>query len=184
LDNLTVFLIAIGLAMDTLAVNLGVGTQAGISRRSIFRLALHFGIFQGLMTLIGWVAGSLVSHFITSIDHWIILGLLLWVGIRMILSGFGKTTEPTLPDPSRGKYLVMLSVATSLDALAIGISFSFLEGNILIASLIIALVSFLLSLAGGFLGRRLGIAFGKKMEIIGGVILIGIGIRILISHLT
>ena len=184
MDNLTVFLIAVGLAMDTLAVNLGVGTQAGISKRSIFRLAFHFGIFQGLMTFIGWAAGSFIARYITTIDHWIILVLLLWVGVRMIRSGLSKSEEKLLPDPSRGKYLVMLSVATSLDALAIGISFSFLEGNIVIASLIIGFVSFLLSLAGGSLGKTLGTAFGKKMEIVGGIILISIGIRILITHLT
>ena len=184
MDTLTVFFIAVGLAMDTLAVNLGVGTQAGISRRSIFRLAFHFGIFQGLMTLIGWVAGSFVAHYITNFDHWVIFALLLWIGIRMIRSGLGKTEETLLPDPSRGKYLVMLSLATSLDALAVGIGFSLMEGNILTASLIIAVVSFLLSLTGGFLGKTLGTAFGKKMEIIGGAILISIGLRILISHLS
>lgn len=184
MDTITVLFIAIGLAMDTLAVNLGVGTQEGISRRSIFRLAMHFGIFQGLMTLIGWAAGSFVARYITGIDHWIILGLLLWIGIRMIRSGLSKTEEPLLPDPSRGRYLVMLSVATSLDALAIGIGFSLMTGNIIVASFIIALVSFLLSLAGGLLGKTLGIAFGKKMEIIGGLILITIGVRTLITHLT
>ncbi len=184
MDTLTVFFIAVGLAMDTLAVNLGVGTQAGISRRSIFRLAFHFGIFQGLMTFIGWVAGSFVAHYITNFDHWVIFALLLWIGIRMIRSGLGKTEEILLPDPSRGKYLVMLSLATSLDALAVGIGFSLMDGSILTSSLIIAAVSFLLSLTGGFLGKTLGTAFGKKMEIVGGAILISIGLRILISHLS
>jgi putative Mn2+ efflux pump MntP len=102
----------------------------------------------------------------------------------MIRSGLGKTEETRLPDPSRGKYLVMLSLATSLDALAVGIGFSLMEGNILTASLIIAVVSFMLSLTGGFLGKTLGTAFGKKMEIVGGAILISIGLRILISHLS
>lgn len=184
MDTLNIFFVAIGLAMDAMAVNVGVGTHAGISKRSIFRLAFHFGIFQGLMTLLGWLAGSLVARYIASIDHWIIFGLLFWIGIRMIRSGLNPSEESSLPDPSHGKYMVMLSIATSLDALAVGIGFSLLQGNILNASLIIALVSFSLSLAGGYLGRRLGIAFGRKMEIVGGAILISIGLRILISHLT
>jgi putative Mn2+ efflux pump MntP len=184
MDILSLLLIAIGLAMDVFAVSLGVGTSRfGNSKRTIFRLAFHFGLFQGGMTFLGWLAGTQIANWIAGFDHWIAFGLLSFVGIRMIKSGLNSNEESHPVDPSRGMTLVMLSIATSLDALAVGLSLAFLDSNIRLASLIIGVVSLLLSLVGTIFGSTLGDRFGKRMEIIGGVLLIGIGLRIIFTHL-
>jgi manganese efflux pump family protein len=181
----TIFLIAIGLAMDCFAVSLGVGTAGtAVGARPTFRLFFHFGLFQAGMTLLGWLAGKTVVTYIASIDHWVAFGLLLFVGVRMLHGGLRKDTDsPSIPDPSRGLTLVMLSVATSIDALAVGLSLALLSVNVFWAALLIGLVSAVLSLVGLLLGNQLGIRFGKSMEVVGGLILIGIGLRVLITHL-
>jgi len=181
----TIFLIAIGLAMDCFAVSLGVGTAGtATGPRATFRLFFHFGLFQAGMTLLGWLAGKTVVTYISSIDHWVAFGLLAFVGVRMIRGGLQKAgEEPAIPDPSRGMTLVMLSVATSIDALAVGLSLALLEVNVVWAALLIGGVSAVLSLVGLLLGNQLGLRFGKSMEILGGIILISIGLRVLITHL-
>jgi putative Mn2+ efflux pump MntP len=181
----TIFLIAIGLAMDCFAVSLGVGTAGtATGLRPTFRLFFHFGLFQAGMTLLGWLAGKTVVTYISTLDHWVAFGLLAFVGGRMIYGGLRKEgEEPAIPDPSRGMTLVMLSVATSIDALAVGLSLAVLHVNVLWAALLIGGVSAVLSLVGLLLGNQLGMRFGKTMELIGGVILIGIGLRVLITHL-
>jgi putative Mn2+ efflux pump MntP len=181
----TIFLIAIGLAMDCFAVSLGVGTAGtALGLRPTFRLFFHFGLFQAGMTLLGWLAGKTLVNYISSLDHWVAFGLLLFVGVRMIRGGLRKVgEEPAIPDPSRGLTLVMLSIATSIDALAVGLSLALLSVNVIWAALLIGGVSATLSLVGLLLGNQLGIRFGKSMEIIGGIILITIGLRVLITHL-
>jgi len=181
----TIFLIAIGLAMDCFAVSLGVGTAGtATGPRPTFRLFFHFGLFQAGMTLLGYLAGKTVVTYISAIDHWVAFGLLVFVGVRMIRGGLRKEgEEPTIPDPSRGLTLVMLSIATSIDALAVGLSLALLDVNVFWSALLIGGVSASLSLVGLTLGNQLGIRFGKTMEVIGGVILIGIGMRVLITHL-
>jgi len=182
---LTILVIAFGLAMDSFAVSLGVGT-AGRAQdlRSKVRLAFHLAFFQGLMTLLGWLAGSTIIRYISSIDHWIAFGLLAYVGGKMIRSGLNPGEDQyDQVDPSRGKTLILLSTATSIDALAVGLSMALLHEPILLSAVVIGLVTFILSGFGVTAGGRLKEAFGKKMEILGGVILIGIGLRILIGHL-
>jgi putative Mn2+ efflux pump MntP len=181
----TIFLIAIGLAMDCFAVSLGVGTAGtATGPRPTFRLFFHFGLFQAGMTLLGYLAGKTVVTYISAIDHWVAFGLLAFVGVRMIRGGLREEgEEPAIPDPSRGMTLVMLSVATSIDALAVGLSLALLDVNVLWSALLIGGVSAVLSLVGLTLGNQLGMRFGKTMEVIGGVILIGIGLRVLITHL-
>jgi putative Mn2+ efflux pump MntP len=181
----TIFLISIGLAMDCFAVSLGVGTAGTATGvRPTFRLFYHFGLFQGGMTLLGWLAGKTVVTYIASVDHWVAFGLLVFVGVRMLRSGLQKDGEtPAIPDPSRGLTLVMLSVATSIDALAVGLSLALLSVNVLWAALLIGGVSAVLSLVGLTLGNQLGLRFGKSMEVLGGVILIVIGLRVVITHL-
>lgn len=177
-------MIALGLAMDCFAVSLGIGTGAAKKTpRSIFRLAFHFGIFQGGMALIGWLAGSRIVNFISSFDHWVAFALLAWVGGRMIWESFSTEEKKESADPTRGHMLVILSLATSIDALAVGLSLAMMDGSMTGAILIIGVVSFLLSVAGNLLGNRLGEKFGRRMELLGGLILIGIGIRLVISHL-
>jgi putative Mn2+ efflux pump MntP len=184
MDFLTVLLIAVGLAMDAFAVSLGIGTlERCSSARARFRLAFHFGLFQFIMPIIGWTAGSTVSRWIAPIDHWIALALLSYVGVNMIRSGFNTEKESYTRDPSRGRTLVLLAVATSIDALAVGLSLAMLDVAIITPSIVIGVVTYSLSMVGLFAGNQLGVKFGKRMEILGGIILIGIGVRIVITHI-
>ncbi|MHB8087232.1 MAG: manganese efflux pump MntP [Anaerolineaceae bacterium] len=184
MDSITIFLIALGLAMDCFAVALGIGcSPTPKDFRTYFRIAFHFGLFQGGMTFLGWLGGSTIAHLISNFDHWIAFGLLAFVGARMIRESLSKNEEEDPCNPSRGKTLIMLSVATSIDALAVGLSLALVEGSILVSSLVIGFTSLLLSVLGLFIGGRLGCKFGKRMELIGGLVLIGIGFRVLLSHL-
>jgi putative Mn2+ efflux pump MntP len=180
-----ILLIAIGLAMDCFAVSLGVGTSPiPLSRRLVFRITYHFGLFQGGMTLIGWLAGSFVVSLIAPYDHWLAFALLGYVATKMIIEGLQPDgRHQYVRDPSRGKSLIMLSVATSIDALAIGLSFALLQVNIWLSSLTIGLASSGLSLAGLLIGNGLSQRFGKRVEILGGFVLLFIGLRILYTHL-
>jgi putative Mn2+ efflux pump MntP len=181
---LEVLLIAISMSMDAFAVCLGAGAQSRTGgARPVFRLAFHFGFFQFLMPVIGWFAGTTVVHYISAYDHWVAFGLLAFVGIRMIRSGFETGEREQKNDPSRGWTLVLLALATSIDALAIGFSLALVGVTIWYPAVVIGVVTGLVSWLGIFLGNRLGQKFGKRMEIIGGVILILIGVRILLSHL-
>jgi len=184
MDILTILLIAIGMAMDAFAVSLGIGTtERSKSARARFRLAFHFGLFQFFMPIIGWVAGSTISGWIAPIDHWIAFFLLAYVGWNMIRSGFNPEKESYTQDPSRGRTLVVLAIATSIDALAIGLSLAMLEVAIITPSIVIGIVTYSLSMVGLFAGNKLGEKFGKRMEMLGGIILIGIGLRVVITHL-
>ncbi len=177
--------IAVGLALDAFAVSLAAGAAghaAGL--RPTFRLSFHFGLFQFLMPVLGWYAGSLVAHQVTVIDHWVAFGLLVWVGARMIRSGLHPDPSRVRADMSRGWTLVSLSVATSLDALTIGLSLAILGVGIWYPSAVIGVVTGGLCLAGLRLGGRLGSRFGSRMEVVGGGMLALIGLRILISGLA
>jgi manganese efflux pump family protein len=179
-----ILLIAVSMAMDAFAVCLGAGAQARTSGpRSGFRLSFHFGLFQFLMPVIGWFAGTTIVRFISAYDHWVAFALLVFVGIRMIRSGIGPNGEEQKSDPSRGWNLVLLAFATSIDALAIGFSLGLVGVVIWYPAVVIGVVTGLISWLGIFLGNRLGQKFGKRMEIFGGIVLILIGIRILLSHL-
>jgi len=181
---LTALLIAIGLAMDAFAVSLGIGTaRQAESSRAKFRLAFHFGFFQGGMTVVGWLLGSTIAGFISDFDHWLAMGLLAYVGVGMIRTGLNPDADGFLVDPSRGRILMVLCVATSIDAMAVGFSMAFLDTPLLSAAMLIGVVTYLLSMIGLAAGDRLGLKFGKKMEILGGLILIFIGIRIVVTHL-
>jgi putative Mn2+ efflux pump MntP len=176
--------IAVGLAMDAFAVSLAAGAS-GRARgpRAAFRLSFHFGLFQFFMPVIGWFAGYRIAPLVSAVDHWIALALLSLVGIRMIHSGLGS--EEGLPrDPSRGMTLVTLSVATSIDALAVGFSLAMLNVAIWYPSVTIGLVTGSLSLVGLALGKRLSARFGQRTAVAGGILLILIGLRIVFVHLT
>jgi putative Mn2+ efflux pump MntP len=181
---LTAFFIALGLAMDAFAVSLGIGTtgqaQDGHAR---FRLSFHFGFFQFGMTIVGWLAGSTISRWIEGIDHWVALILLLYVGLNMIRSGLNPDCECYPCDPSRGKTLMMLCVATSLDALAVGLSMAMLRTPVLLPSILIGVVASSLSIIGLHAGGKMQEAFGKRMEVLGGLILVGIGVRVVLNAL-
>jgi manganese efflux pump family protein len=180
-----ILFIAVGLAMDAFAVSICAGTNKLTSgRRPTFRLSFHFGLFQFMMPVIGWFLGTGIQSYISDYDHWIVFVLLSFVGIKMIKSGFDRNSNSKNGDLSKGMNLIFISVATSIDALAVGISFAVLQTEIWFPSIIIGIVTAGLSVAGVQLGNKLGTKFGKKMEIIGGIILILIGIRILVSHFT
>ncbi len=185
MDFADIIIIAVGLAMDAFAVALGVGTGGrSVGPRATFRLSFHFGLFQFLMPVIGWFLGVGVSSLIASFDHWIAFGLLGFVGARMVWSGFDADGESYRGDPTRKWSLVVLSVATSIDALAVGLSFAMLHVRIWYPSVVIGIVAAALTFVGMRVGSRLGVAFGKRMEIVGGLVLIAIGIRVLAAHLA
>ena len=181
---LDTLLLAFALAMDASAVSLGIGT-AGYARsaRPIFRISFHFGLFQGLMTLLGWFAGTGLERLIAGVDHWIAVVLLGFIGVRMIVSGLDPRPEARSIDPTRGLTMVVLSIATSIDAAAAGLSLAILGDPIILPVIAIAVVTGGLSLAALTTGRQLGEAFGKRMEILGGIVLLFIGFRILLTHL-
>jgi len=183
MEHLTTIFIGIGLAMDAFTVSLGIGTgrQANYQRAK-FRLIFHFGFFQAAMTVLGWFAGSSVAQYIRGFDHWIAMALLAYVGGNMILSGLNPEGETYLSDPSKGRLLIMLSIATSIDAMAVGLSLAMLNEPWLIPAIIIGIVTWTLCAVGLLAGDKLGQKFGKRMEILGGLILIGIGLRVLITH--
>jgi len=184
MESVQVILIAIGLAMDAFAVSLAAGSLEEVrGGRAAFRLSFHFGLFQFLMPVIGWYAGSTVVTFIESVDHWIAFGLLAYVGVRMIRSGMASASPSFRGDPSRGTTLVILSLATSIDALAVGLSLAMIQVSVWYPSAVIGTVTAALSLVGVRMGNRLGERFGKRMGIAGGVILNVIGLRILLDHL-
>jgi putative Mn2+ efflux pump MntP len=181
--NLEAILIAVGLGMDTFAVGVGSGTvfQAPL-KRSAFRLSFHFGLFQSLLFLAGYFAGAGIVEAIAAWSHYVALVLLVFVGFRMIWEGIaGRDPETRPADPSRGWRLVVLSVATSIDALAVGLSFGILAREVLAPAILIGGVSCAMTLAGIFLGRRLQGRFGGFAEILGGLILIGIGVKIFLK---
>ena len=177
--------LAVGLALDAFAVSLAAGAAGhAAGPRPAFRLAFHFGLFQFMMPVLGWYAGSLVAARIAAADHWVAFGLLLWVGVRMIRSGRDPDPAPVRADMSRGWTLVGLSVATSIDALAVGLSLAMLGVAIWYPSAVIGVVTCVLSLVGLRMGGRLGARFGQRAELVGGGVLILIGLRILVVHLT
>ncbi len=176
--------VAVGLAMDAFAVSLGIGTsQVANKPRPLFRLSFHMGLFQGLMTFLGWLAGSTIAGYISAVDHWVALALLAFVGIRMIRSGLDPENNLHKTDPSRGGTLIVICIATSIDAMAVGIGLAMLKTEIIFPSLIIAVVTLGLSLFGLLAGNSLGEKFGKRMEILGGLILLSIGLQIVYTHL-
>lgn len=179
-----ILMIAVGLAMDAFAVSLGVGTSGrAVGGRAAFRLSFHFGLFQFMMPVMGWFLGRGIAPLISSVDDWIAFGLLVFVGVRMIRAGLDEDGEVYTTDPSRGFTLVLLAVATSIDALAIGLSLGMLQVKIWYPSVIIGVVTSGLSLFGLRVGTRLGARFGKHMEIVGGTLLSLLGLRILLLHL-
>jgi len=180
----TIVVIAVGLAMDAFAVSIVSGSAyKQLHVRHALRMAAFFGGFQAFMPLIGSMAGLSFKDYITGFDHWIAFCLLIAVGAKMIYESFKiKSVEENL-DPSNIFVLLALSVATSIDALAIGITLSLITHSIGIAVTIIGLVTFVLSYLGVVIGKKFGHFFENKIEIFGGLILIAIGIKILIQHL-
>lgn len=175
--------IAVGLAMDAFAVAIAAGIKlAPVGRRQTFRLAFHFGLFQAMMPLLGWMAGASIAAHIHAVDHWMAFALLGYVGIKMLWES-RREKSAAASDPTRGWMLVGLSVATSIDALAVGLSMALLEVSIWIPSLVIGLVAAAFTTVGILGGSRLGRRWGRLAEAAGGCVLLAIGVKVLADHL-
>jgi len=184
LDFISILLIAIGLSADCFAVAVSGGISMGrVTRFQVLRTAFTFGAFQALMPVLGWLGGRTIVDLIADYDHWIAFGLLFIVGGRMVWEAFHSSGEEKNIDITRGALLLVLAFATSIDALAVGLTFAFLRVNIWQAALTIGAVAFLITITGFLVGKKAGKFLGKRVEAIGGVVLIGIGLRILLTHL-
>jgi len=178
--------IALALAMDAFAVSVGLSvSQQGLSKTQIFRLASSFGFFQFLMPLLGWLAGQTVLEAIETVDHWVAFGLLFLIGSKMIFESFrGQDKEnKSKGDQTRGFVFLLLSVATSIDALAVGLSFAALGQTVFFPAAVFGVVAFLMTVVGAKIGPFFGRAVGKRAELLGGAVLIFIGAKILLDHL-
>jgi len=183
MDWVTVVLIAVGLAIDAFAVSIAKGITVNRDRRRTgLLLAGLFGGFQMLMPAVGWAAGYNLRDIIMGVDHWIAFGLLSFIGAKMIYDST-KKDDAKDGETVRLHTALTLAVATSIDALMVGLSFAFLETSILEPIVVIGIVTFGLSIAGFTFGCSIGKIFGSRIKILGGIILIAIGLRILIEHL-
>ena len=180
----TIIVVAIGLAIDAFVVSIVSGSAyKQLHVKQVVRMAVFFGGFQAFMPLIGFMVGLSVKGYIESYDHWTAFGLLSAVGGKMIYESFKIKSIEKKFDPSNIFVLLMLSVATSIDALAIGITLSLITSSIIAAVIIIGLVTFVLSYLGVCIGKKFGHFFENRIEAVGGLVLIGMGIKILFEHL-
>lgn len=182
---ITIFLTSLGLAMDAFAVSVGSGISLKkATLKDGIIIGTFFGGFQFLMPLIGWFAGLTFREFIVSFDHWVAFGLLSLIGGKMLYEAWQEDDEEDTGTDFRNLYVLLtLAIATSIDALAVGLGFSVLKTPIFLAAVIIGIITFLLSFSGVYLGSKFGHLFEKQAEIIGGFVLIGIGFKILLEHL-
>ena len=186
MDWMSVTALAVALAMDAFAVAIVTGlTIKPLTGRHVFRLAFHFGLFQFLMPIIGWAAGYAVQKHIADFDHWVAFGLLGFIGGKMIWGSLRGDSQGrnSRNDPTSGWQLIVLSIATSIDALAVGLSLGLIGSAIVKPALIIGVVAAGFTTIGMALGRKIGSGWGKRVEVVGGLILIAIGVKILVDHL-
>lgn len=179
----SLIILAIGLCMDSFAVSLSSGVlMRSFTWQRIGKFSLFMALFQGAMPVIGWLLGLGFRNYIDTYDHWIALGLLVFLGGRMIYEGLQHKEECSF-DPCATRTVICLALATSIDALAVGISLSFLRVDMLLSATVIALTTLLFSVGGLFIGHYIGSRLQKYAEIVGGVILIAIGIKICVEHI-
>jgi putative Mn2+ efflux pump MntP len=182
---ISIFLIALALSMDAFSVATAIGSAGRWhSSGAVIRLATAFGLFQFAMPILGWLLGRTVVSYISDYDHWIAFGLLTIVGIRMIKEYFDREEKERAKDPTKGWSLLVLSIATSIDALAVGVSLAFFDVNIYYASAVIGIVCFIITAVGMVFGKALSRVLGKKAVLIGAVVLIAIGIKIVVEHMV
>ena len=184
----TILATAIGLAMDALAVSAanGVALRTATIRHAL-TFGFYFGLFQFVMPLLGCLLGSAFADLIVSVDHWVAFALLAGIGLKMLWDTFHhpcESTQAPTPPILSWKTMSLMAIATSIDALAVGISFAMVNVNIWFASAVIGLVAFSFSFSGVLLGKHLGCKFGVKLERLGGCVLIVIGAKIVVDHLT
>lgn len=185
MDIITTMLIAFGLAADAFAASITSGIKIKRLRlKNALMIATFFGFFQAIMPLVGWLVGRSLKGLISEVDHWVAFGLLGFVGYRMIYESIQSETTKKELNPLNIYVLLTLSVATSIDALVVGISFAFLQNYIATLVINIGIVTFILSFIGVFIGNKFGNWFNNKIEVVGGLILIFIGAKILLEHLS
>jgi manganese efflux pump family protein len=184
MSSIEIFLIALGLSMDCFAVSISMGAANKIIRRDAIRMSLWFGLFQGAMPLFGWIIGGFFREVAQSVDHWVAFGILSFIGLRMVAQVFRKEEDKKAPDIRKFSVLLSLSIATSIDALITGFSFGLITVNIFKASAIITVTTFLVSGIGAKVGERAHHISPKHAELIGGIVLILIGTKILLDHLS
>jgi putative Mn2+ efflux pump MntP len=181
LSIVEIVLIAVALGFDAFAVGLGVGTTC-CAPRQVFRLSFHFGLFQFMMPLIGWFSGHYILVWVETWGSWIAFGLLLFIGARMVRQGIIPAEEKIeCPDPTKGFSLVMLSLATSIDALGVGFGLGVLNQNLFLVAVWIGITAGAMTWSAMKIGNRLSQRFAHRMEIIGGLILIGIAFKLLLA---
>ena len=179
-----IIIVAISLSMDAFAVSVTLGLSVKRPRlREFLAPGVYFGFFQMLMPLVGYVAGTTFAGSIQHIDHWIAFALLVAIGGKMIWESFSKEEKRVSDHPFRFTKMLLLAIATSIDALAVGVTFSFFEVNIPMAILIIGFATFLLSIAGVKIGNSFGAKYTSKAELLGGSVLVLLGVKILVEHL-
>ena len=179
-----IILIAISLAMDAFAVSICKGlSMKKMDWKKAIIIALYFGLFQGGMPLIGYILGVGFEESIKFIDHWIAFGLLAFIGGNMIKEALSKNEDDEVDDKVDFKTMIVLAIATSIDALAVGVTFAFLNVNIILAVSLIAIITFIISCIGVKLGNVFGDKYEKKAELAGGIVLVLIGLKILLEHL-
>ncbi len=184
MDIVSILFIALGLSLDAFAVSVSSGVAIrNLKISHALKIAIFFGAFQAIMPLLGWLAGVSVRGVIEKYDHWIAFGILSIIGVKMIYESFKIKPCDECADPLKFYTLLILAIATSIDALAVGTTFAFLDVVIAVPAMIIGLVTFIVSFAGVYIGDRFGHFFENKIEVLGGLCLIGIGIKILIEHL-
>lgn len=180
---LEILLIAIGLSLDTFAVSVSSGLCIkDINFRQAVRIAVVLAFFQAIMPVIGWLGGIQVEEYMREIDHWIAFGLLCGLGLKMIIENLLNTQEKKL-NPLITKVLIIMAIATSIDALVVGLSLAFIKTNIMLAALIIGFVTFIVAMIGMLAGKKVSGKLGSRIEILGGLILIGIGLKLLLEHI-
>lgn len=178
-----IFLIGIGLSMDCFAVSVSFGTSRKLLWKDLLRMALSFAFFQGMMTFVGWWAGDTLKQIIESVDHWVAFSILSLIGIRMIMESIKHEKEKTSIDIRNFRILLSLSIATSIDALMTGVSFGFINVEIIRTTILISSITFLVTLMGGKLGELSTFIPARRAELIGGIVLMLIGTKILFEHL-
>lgn len=184
MEIIEIFFIGVGLAMDAFAVSICKGlSMKKLDVKKMVIIGGYFGFFQALMPLIGYLLGTRFESLVTQIDHWIAFILLAIIGGNMIKEALGKDEESNNTDNVDFKEMIVLAIATSIDALAVGITFAFLKVDILKSIIIIGITTFIISMIGVVIGNRFGNKYEKKAELAGGIILIIIGLKILLEHL-
>ncbi|MBS0011225.1 MAG: manganese efflux pump [Bacteroidales bacterium] len=183
MDFISVFIIAIGLSFDSFAVSLGCGAmQSRIAFGRAMKIAFFMGLFQGLFPVLGFYMGSTLNVYVESFDHWIAFGILVFLGVRMIIDSRGTVSGRERKIILKNSSIIAMAVGTSIDALAVGISFAFIYDKIWFEALLIGLITFIASMTAIRIGKSAGPRLGSLVETTGGLLLIAIGVKILLEH--